>query len=280
MTTPRDLAIPIQRITWRDGQELTSRDLRDSHLSAARHRQLHIRCMHKTWGVVEGLNVVALGSSLVGVTRGYALDRDGVELLVPVAVKVPAPLNSATMYLVISRNARSGCGCGGGDDPKPASIERAALTWKTVGEVRPGVDVLLARVLISGGTLSNAIDTSVQRRVASMAQPRMWSDTTQAGLTAWVDGNEADTANVSATVDTSDAGFVATPAYFAWLTGAGSTNQAYISEAGATSFTFILRQLGGTSFRWDAATANGQGWTIQWLAVELAPSSLLFPYES
>jgi hypothetical protein len=281
MSTPLDLSIPIERITWLDGQELASRDLRDSQANDDRFRSLHIHYQHKTWGVVEGLNVVAVGLSAAGVSPGYALDLAGGALLVPLSTTVPVPANiAATMYLVLSGNGESGCSCD--DSPPPlcaaAEIEQGVLSWKTVNEVRPGIDVLLARALVAAGQLAGAIDTSIQLRAATMAQARIWSDQTLAGQTGWIDGNEAWVSNISAVVDTSDAGFVATPAYFAWLIQSSGVSEGFILKAGATSFTFVLREIVAPSAKFDAATANSQGWTVQWFAVELPPVALLFPF--
>src|SRR6516162_9520492 len=90
MTTPRDLATPLSRITWRDGQTLASRDLREDQRYADQLRYLHIRYQHKTWGVVEGLGVFSSGGSAVEVVPGYALDIEGRELLLPAFTRVAA----------------------------------------------------------------------------------------------------------------------------------------------------------------------------------------------
>jgi hypothetical protein len=292
MNSHLDLTIPIERITWRDGQDLDSRDLRDSQSNAERFRHLHIHYQHKTWGVVEGLNVVALRPSMAGVTQGYALDIEGAEMLVPTLTPVPVPENittATTMYLVISRNGgASTCSCESSAAPdlttlcpgitSSVSLWRGTLSWKTLNEVRVGLDVLLARAVVADGMLASKIDTSIQRRAATMAQSRIWSDATQAGQTGWIDGTEAQVPTVSATVDTSDAGFVAIPVYFAWLTGTFGPIEGFISTASATSFTFVLQQAVTTStLELSAATANSDGWTIQWFAVELLPAGLLSP---
>jgi hypothetical protein len=288
MNIPRDAAIPLERMTWRDGQLLAARDLRDDQSYNDRLRELHIRYLHKTWGVVEGLNVVAPSASEVAVTPGYALDVDGRELLLPRVARLAAPgiAASTTMYLVISANTgASGCKapidlsglCPGVKNP--VRLDVGAISWKTVNEVRPGRDVLLARVLIAGGVLASAIDTSVRHRARSLAQPRMWSDATQSGSTGWADFMTAPYKNISATVDTSNAGFVITPAYFPRVAGASQATVSYILSASASSFTLVVQptyEPGGAGS--DAAKAEDEGWSIQWFAVELPPELLLFPF--
>ena len=160
MSTPRDLAIPFERIAWRDGQLLASRDLRDDQRYGDRLRHLHIRYQHKTWGVVEGLEVAAVGTSGVAVNPGYALDIEGRELLLPVLARVATPADiaaSTTMYLVISQSAGStACAappdlatlCPGIRNPIP--IEQGRLSWKTVTQVRPGTTFYWRASLIAG----------------------------------------------------------------------------------------------------------------------------------
>jgi len=282
MITPRDIATPLERITWRDGQLLASRDLRDDTSYDARLRHLHIHYLHRTWGVVEGLQVNAAGSAAVAISPGYALDTDGHELLVPAVTRVPTPAGivaKTTMYLAISLAAPgSACGsttpdlstlCPGVRDPVP--VDKGSLTWKTVNQVQPGRDVLLARVLIAGGRLASGVDTSIQRQAATMAQPRIWSDVTLPGQTGWTDGASKPLQELQAIGDTPEAGFLATPAYFARLSGTSQLASGFISSASATSLTYVLRPLTelipGAAI--DAASAENFGWTISWLAVEL-----------
>ncbi len=281
MITPRDIATPLSRITWRDGQTLTSSDLRDDQLYTDRLRYLHIRYQHQTWGVVDGLGIVSAGSRAIIVRPGYALDIEGRELLVPAFTRVATPPNivaSTTMYLVISWNtAGTACAatpnlstlCPGVTNPLP--LEGGLLSWKTVTEVRLGTDVLLARVLIAAGELASEIDTSVQRFAVTMNQPLIWSGSTLSGQTGWTDVTNTPLPEIQANVDISDGGFIATPALFAYLGGASPVASGFIPLANATGFTFVGRPnaslAGGATV--NAATAESDGWTISWLAVEL-----------
>jgi hypothetical protein len=289
MTTPRDLATPLSRITWRDGQTLASRDLREDQRYADQLRYLHIRYQHKTWGVVEGLGVFSSGGSAVEVVPGYALDIEGRELLLPAFTRVAAPANvaaSTTMYLVISQSpgARACAApldlstlCPGVKNPLP--VETGTLSWKTVTQVRPGLDVLLARVLIAGGKLASSVDTSVQRAARSMAQPKIWSDSTQQGSTGWTDFMRTPLQSIRATVDASNGGFLSTPAYFPRLAGTSQPAIAYIEWVGPSAFAFVVQPVPiGSSPVPDAAKAEELGWNIEWLAIELQSAALLFPF--
>jgi hypothetical protein len=281
MSTPRDIATPLTRITWRDGQTLASGDLRDDQIYTDRLRHLHIRYQHRTWGVVEGLAVGFAGSAAVLVRPGYALDIEGRELLVPVFTRVPTPniVASTTMYLVISWNtAAAGCAptpdlatlCPGVRNPLP--VEQGQLSWKTVTEVRVGTDVLLARVLIAAGRLASPIDMSVQRFAATMNQPLFWSGSTMAGQTGWVDETNTLLPEIRTDVDTSDGGFVSTHAYFVRLVGASEIAAGFVTNVAATKFRIVVRPhaahaVGGATV--TAAAAESAGWTVAWLAVEL-----------
>jgi hypothetical protein len=273
MNTPRDLATPLDRLVWLDGQVLASTDLRDDQLTSDRLRYLHIHYLHKTWGVVEGLNVLDFGKEVI-VGPGYALDVEGRELLLPKLKLFPPPQNitaSTTMYLVISKGSASAC-CGAPDPSQlcpgaeaAVSIEQGELSWKTVNQVSWGYDVLLARVLIHNRKIASAIETSVQRRAATLAQPRIWSDTTQQGQTGWTDVSGSSLVEIETNVDTSNAGLLDTPLYFAYLTGTSQAASGFISSASATSFSFIVREAPGVKI--DAAAAESAGWTIAWLAI-------------
>ena len=288
MKTRRDLAVPMERITWRDGQLLTARDLRDDDQTNARLRHLHIHYLHRTWGVVEGLKVVLLGKDAV-VGPGYALDVEGRELLLRRASAIAAPAGvSATIYLVISGSGSQPGQCGCATAPpvdlrtlcpgkaNAAALIEGSLSWKTVTEVRPGLDILLARVLVAGGRFASEADTLVRRIAASMAQPRIWSDTTQAGQTGWSDVTGDEFAAIQARIDTSDAGFTQTPAYFTRVVSAPGPVTSYVSSANATGFTIVAREFQIAALREDtaakptltAAAAEAGGVTIAWFATE------------
>jgi hypothetical protein len=280
MITPLDIAIPLQRITWRDGQALLSRDLRDQQQAADRLRHLHIRYLHRTWGIVEGLNVEAAANGTLLVAAGYALDIEGNELLRPLSARVTPPpeiVTATTMYLVLSRAVPvTDCAaplalaalCPGAADPIP--LEQGVLTFKRVAEVRPGTDVLLARILVTGGALASAVDTSVQRRATSTNVPHFWSDQTSTGQTGWSDVSGAAVPQITATVDMSDAGFIATPATFAQLAGAALPAPAFIASVGPTSFSFdvLLNDAATRRSVANAAQAEAAGWTVTWFAIE------------
>ena len=87
-----DLAIPLDRVAWRDGQLLASRDLGDDVRRDARLRGLHTRYLHDTWGIALGFEIkTGAGQTSVIVGPGYAVDAYGRDILSPESVEVPAP---------------------------------------------------------------------------------------------------------------------------------------------------------------------------------------------
>lgn len=282
MNTPRDIAVPLERITWRTGQTLAARDLRAETSYLDRHRYMHVRYQHRTWGVATGLHVSRLTGRGVAVTAGVAFDIEGRELLLPRLTGFAAPdvLKATTLYLVISF-APPPKGCTPAPDlsticpglRNPRALEAAALSWKTVTEVRYGTDVLLARVLLADGEVQGSPDNSVQRPVAVLSQPAMWSDITEAGQTGWRDGVRRRVREIEATVDSTDAGFLETPAYFVTVAGATQPVMSFLSATTSTAFTLVLRAVPSSNAAsefegFTAAAAEKAGWRISWLAIE------------
>lgn len=284
----------LERVTWRDGQRLASADLRDDRNLHDRLRQLHIRYLHKIWGIVEGLRVQSAGDAAVFVRAGYALTSAGEELLLPRAFTIQAPPHgtpAATYYVVISPAGLAGhdAGCDAPTDvsqlcpgvTNPIVFEQGVISWKTVKQVRYGVDILLARIAIANGKIASIIDLSVANRAIPRSQ-RSWSDTTPAGSTGWKTSN----GSLQTIIDLSDAGFVAAPVCFAQVMLPGATKhgvRGYIASVSNTGFTYVLRPaaLPGSTDAFAAAPApelaESAGWTVSWTAVEITRTRSLFP---
>jgi hypothetical protein len=311
MTAPPDITAPFSRVTWRDGQALLARDLAADLANTQRLRRLHLRYQHGVWGIVQGFRVTPAGNSLVFITAGYAIDQSGGELLLPRGAQIPTPASATartTMYLVATRPADADP-CAPPRDISALCIGRhaaqnlaeAALAWKTVAQVRLGTDILLARALIQNGRLASPLDPSVRRRAASQARPKTWSDRTQPGATGWQDSTPPTTApttptipgvtikaatqsqaapredviapprEIFATIDTSAAGFLTPPAYFARLAGGDPHATGCITAAGPEKFIFTVRlDPRGTQ---SAAAAEQAGWTIDTFAIETIASA-------
>jgi hypothetical protein len=283
---PPGLEVPFDRITWRDGQPLTSRDMRDEKHNDDRFRYLHVRYLHRTWGIVSGFDVTALDSRTVSVAPGFALDGDGREILLSEAVALALPVLPASFLVLVARFA--------GDDTYrqrrdlrglclngivAATGEHPEFLWRTVDEVRPGPDVPLAGAWAAGGKLQGPLYPDMRRFARGEAQPRCFAGETQVGQTGWTlktDPNAAGVTWLQADVDTSDAGFVFPPYYFARVGGPGSSAfpsgppALFIQDYEASRFTVCVFHAAEMPLatQLSAQQAEDAQWTVSWLAVE------------
>jgi hypothetical protein len=286
---PPDLAVPFDRITWRDGQPLTSRDMRDDKRSEDRLRWLHVHYLHGVWGIVRGLEVAFRGPQAIDVTSGFALDLYGRELLLPQAVTMRLP-DVQHAFVVLTICYRPDCaypaqldlrGLCEGIHIAPRD-EHAELLWKTVDTIELGCDVPLAAAWVDKGKLASALFYEVRHRARSEARPRLYAGETERGQTGWSVAQVSETpiAWLRAVVDTSEGGFAFTPCYFAQPSGVDESlfpsgpPLLFIDETRADGFT--ARILIGSDFPLvttiDAGQAEKVGLTVAWFAVELPPS--------
>jgi hypothetical protein len=283
---PPGLEIPFDRVTWRDGQPLTARDMRDEKHNDDRFRYLHVRYLHATWGILFGYDVTALDRRTVSIAPGVALDGDGRELLLSETIALTLPILPVSFLVLVARFAP--------DDAYRQRRELSSLClngiiaparehpeflWRTVDDVRMGPDVPLAGVWADTGKMQGPLYPDVRRFARSEAQPRCFTGETQAGQTGWTlktDANAADVTWLQADVDTSEAGFVYPPYYFARVSSPGSSAfpsgppALFIQDCAASRFSACVFHASELPL---ATQLNGQQaedaqWTVSWLAVE------------
>lgn len=283
---PPGLELPFDRVTWRDGQPLTSRDMRDEKHNDDRFRYLHVRYLHRTWGIVSGFDVTALNQQTVSVAPGFSLDSDGREILLPETVTLTFPILPASFLVLVARFAADeayrqrrelGSLCLNGVIA-PTS-EHPEFLWRTVDQVRIGPEVPLAGAWADTGKLQGPLNPDVRRFARGEAQPRCFAGETQAGQTGWTlktDPNATNATWLQAEVDTSEAGFVFPPYYFARVSSPSSSAfpsgppALFIQDYGPSRFTAcvfhqpempLATELGGQQ-------AEDAQWTVSWLAIE------------
>ncbi len=223
-----------ERLRYRQGQMLRSRDFRDQVAIEAQLRWWHNRAVHNIFGVGFGLKVspVINGKDLtaVSVTSGLAYDCFGRELILQNSreVKLPVALPQGVdkMTLLIrykesaqfpKRNQTSGVCLPGQRSPFQ---EEPDFLWKASGriEVRDGVPL----ALVNYGTVGKpSLDEEFAAPISRpFARPRIASGATIPGSTAWeVWEKQGITIGFQVRIDTSAAGFTEAPCYFAWLQG-------------------------------------------------------------
>ena len=284
-----DIGIEFERVTYRNGQRLDARDLRDDHRRDARLRELHVRHLHDTWGIALGLEVALLGNAGSGAARnvsaivvgpGHAIDELDRDLLLPESVQPALPVVDGRFVLTVAYR----------DDAEfhdPSSLpahclgegfdlrqDRVRFAWRVPNDVRFGPEVPLVQITVANGTLSGTPDLRVRRYTQPFVRPHIDVRTTEEGRSGWRDWIEGAPSaqqelGLEIEVDTSDAGFLGTPRYFGTLQGNFSQGQdAPLFEPDLwprDEATFALDQLGFIS------TAKVNSFTYRILNVGGAP---------
>jgi len=132
-------------------------------------------------------------------------------------------------------------------------VERAALVWRQEAELRAGDEIPLGRARAAGGAL--AWDVTVRRYARPLGRPRLASGTATIPWDrwrVWASAVEDDPPPIGrqVRVDTSEAGFVGTPCYFAGPVrtlggGIGNLTGLFVSIADASPAGFTYRLLFG-----------------------------------
>ena len=302
------------------GQMLRSQDLCDQVATAAQLRWWHNRSrLHNAFGIASGLDVHANdgtdlcagypdrfyeGETSIIVCPGVAYDCFGRELIVKRPCYVPLPLDDmarANQTLLVRYREDRECPrrvdtpmvCLSGQPSR--SVEWVELAWQDSGEVeiRDGVPLVEVTQSEDGSLQENR---SLRRYARPHARPRFGSGSTIPGNTAWEIWRSrtcfGDTfVGIQVQVDTSAAGFMGIPSYFAWLQAPlWDPKESHlclvpfeqVGKVSATGFTFHawLPNLAlkggrkGAEMEQDhpyrvLAFAMGKGLYVSWLGIEL-----------
>jgi hypothetical protein len=250
---PAELQIPFDRVTYREGQLLASRDLHDDFETAQRLRRMHTRFLHDTWGIALGFTVDGqISDDSVHIGPGYAVDSSAREILLSEDLVLPVPQTTAAtdFVLVVSYTPDSVYRnlpditvlCAGTNiDPR---MERPVFAWRTPDNLNPGPDVPLAHIRVNNGGLVLVPDLSVRGYARRQVRPHIATGTVTALGREIADG---------LTLDTSDAGFARTPEYFAKLDFSSNgiidiaaqfaANSAFIETAAPKNFVYHVPEL-------------------------------------
>lgn len=239
----------LERVRYRQGQMLRSRDLSDQMAVGNQLRWWHNRAIHAAYGVAEGLEIGDLGLDEQGwwyvpVMPGLAYDCFGRELLLQREGRVTIPVKSSDpdVTRIFERPAllliryRAPLAGHGNQAPPPLcdpltggrAAEQAELALRRVDCVDPRDGVPLAEIGYDGRKFTiNPWFTAPRARPD--ARPHIASGSTIPGATAWElwptdawpRGGKSDPPTLQLKLDTSAAGFTEppTPCYFAWLQG-------------------------------------------------------------
>ncbi len=223
----------LERILFYSGQQLQATDLTELVRARREMLWLHTRSLH-SWGIGIGFGVGGKrGDSVVSVSPGYGVDCLGREILLSEArtLTVPAVAGTATKdgetyYLVAAYQ----------DDAAQSVAERRSgvclpegtvrlseeplIAWRPQNELRDGLDVVLAQGWIQNCQLSKDVSLLPRRYARASEQPYVATGQTAAGATDWqIWWAGAQAVGIFVAVDTSAAGFHATPRYIAHVVG-------------------------------------------------------------
>lgn len=290
-----DLYIPFHRVTYRDGQLLAAQDLRDDHRHGLRRYALHTRYLHETWGVALGFELtIEDDERTIAIGPGHAVDALGRDILLAKGGKVAVPDVACSERLVLTLRYREDAAfhdrreldrvcLSGGLDLKN---ERPVFSWYRPGEVRFGIEVPLASVIVEGGMIQNGPDLRVRRTTRPLARPHIGRGETEAGRTGWqynIENTASPDFGLFVNVDTSAAGFTHAPLYFAQVIGDFSNpqrgrtlgafgrraalslgSQVYIARSSQAGFTLRV----GPHAAVDADDAERRRWQVVWIGIE------------
>ncbi len=299
-----DLSARFDRITYRDGQLLTARDLNDEQLRHSRLRAAHNLQLHDTWGIALGFRAQIMDDSRgVIVGSGYAIDEAGRDILLAGSVSVPVPdVNGPEMFVLTAsyrkdqafgrrREMIESC-----PDKFDRNQERPDFQWHRPLDARFGLQVPLVAVTVAQGTIQGGLNLSVRRNARPNVRPHVNYDITEAGQTGWQAWTTEEGAHLGleVAVDTSEAGFHRKPQYFATLEGDLSNREGeaplfqgagwpaeiqptlspevfgFIADVSADGFTYRIVCAGQPPFGRivTAKEAEDRRWHLTWFGVE------------
>jgi hypothetical protein len=202
------------RIRHIRGEALRGDDFGDQSDQDDQRRWWHNRALHRAFGIVSGLDVT-IENGVATVAPGLAFDCHGRELVLETPRQVQVQEGAESAHLVVARRG-----------------DGVTVCW------------LPAEVRTSGVRL-DAPGASAAPRVRPFARPQIGRGATVPGSTAWEpwserSGEQPLHLGIQVDVDTSAAGFTATPCYFAQLTG--STWDARLPRMLCVPFDHLARQ--------------------------------------
>jgi len=179
--------IPSVRVRWQPRDLFAARDCTVESAIESRWRQLHLRAVHRTWGIALGLHAASSDAGdLLLVGPGLAFDVCQREMLLdhPLLIApppVPAGIGGSAWWFDLVARLVDGsvtwrwlyAGTRGAIDAEPPLL---------AGEAHPGLDLPIARVVLSAAGTIGPVDSS-HRRGARRTSARLVSGRVSSGAT-------------------------------------------------------------------------------------------------
>jgi hypothetical protein len=231
---PSRMINELERIRYRNGQTLASRDLRDGQDFEALLRWMHNRFLHRTWGIAKGLQVKSLDNETIQVSPGTAYDGYGREIILtrPVNIRLPVWNMNEVNDLVIrykesnefpGRQALESVFLTEHSDQSgntifPPMLEQPVFLWRGSGMAQLGKEIPVARVRRNQVMTLPSVEYSIRRNTYTPARPHIGYGSVSFDLQSMILWTER-TDNVERAIgfqieiDTTPVGFVQTPCY-------------------------------------------------------------------
>lgn len=226
----------LERITFFNGQRLTSEDLTALQTANRDLRWLHNRSLHG-WGIAAGFSVTGnTGDTSVQIGAGYAIDCQGREIILTTAATKSVPavatasdgVSPVTYYLVASYlddsdqtvlQKRTGVCLPSGT---VRLTEAPELDWIAQASLDVTTQVVLAQISVLNCQLNSPVNLAVRRNARISSQPYIAAGETESTSTQWqewIPTGQSHPVGLYCTVDTSTANFHTTPSYIAHVVG-------------------------------------------------------------
>lgn len=167
------------------------------------------------------------------------------------------------------------------------NFDRGEIRWLTLDEVNIGKHVPLAKAFVENGHIQNELDTSVRCYTKRHIRPHIAQGRSEPGRSGWrvwqaADGEEE--LGIELVVDTTQAGFLSQPAYFATLvtdfldrpiqavpgTSLSFDGLGFIAKAQKNHFVYQLQGSAENSIPLpEIIEAENRQWHIVWHGIEM-----------
>jgi hypothetical protein len=164
--------VTVKRLNYFNHQFLAEQDFKDEQVYHVDMRRRQNRFLH-TWGVADGLEVEGVGDKEVLITRGFAIDKDGREIVLedPARRDVRHLGSNTNGYVVLSyREAfeETDHHGGAGLDAYTRVTESAELRVERQLPAEDGSVVLLAQMTTDSEGRIAKLDTSVRKKAGAV----------------------------------------------------------------------------------------------------------------
>lgn len=162
----------VKRLNYFNHQFLAEQDFKDEQAYHLAMRREHNRFLH-TWGVADGFEVERVDATEVLVTRGFAIDRDGREIILEDSVrrgtKHLGPSTDAYVSVSYRESFDETDHHGGtGVDAYTRVTESAELRIERQSPSEDGLVLPLARMTLDSEGRIERLDTSVRKKAGAV----------------------------------------------------------------------------------------------------------------